>query len=179
MKEDTVLERINWTEPEYLGLEWKPNKFQSIWKELTRDEFDMLRDHGAYGLIGINYESVVPLPGQPETMGVFGGYQIHYYFYPHYALAIADRYMIYREYDSPKFPAGKGDFLPKKLNKVDKLTENTYGYARRYFRIGCEHKWKELGQKECREKGIAHWGICWHVEECQKCGMRWSYDSSG
>lgn len=48
----------------------------------------------------------------------------------------------------------------------------------RYFKFGCTHEnRRELSQKECNERGIAHFGMCWHVEEC-KCGKISSYDSS-
>lgn len=48
----------------------------------------------------------------------------------------------------------------------------------RYFRIGCQHELKELGVDECRRRGIDHFGRCWHVQECTKCGLIESYDSS-
>lgn len=49
----------------------------------------------------------------------------------------------------------------------------------RFFRIGCEHEWRELGAQEARAKGLEHWGMCWHVMECSKCGFIESHDSSG
>ena len=50
----------------------------------------------------------------------------------------------------------------------------------RYFWFGpCRHILKEISQKECIERGIAHFGMCWHVVECTKCGRIHSYDSSG
>jgi len=49
----------------------------------------------------------------------------------------------------------------------------------RYFELGCDHDYRELGQKECKDRGIKHWGMCWHEWECKKCGQRKSYDSSG
>ena len=33
-----------------------------------------------------------------------------------------------------------------------------------YYKFsGCEHTYRELTQKECREKDIMHHGMCWHV----------------
>lgn len=43
----------------------------------------------------------------------------------------------------------------------------------------CIHEFNEISQKECKEIGIAHFGNCWHVEKCKKCGVISSYDSSG
>lgn len=48
----------------------------------------------------------------------------------------------------------------------------------RCYRIGCEHDWVELGQRECSERGIVHFGMCFHVEECKKCFLVQSFDSS-
>jgi hypothetical protein len=36
----------------------------------------------------------------------------------------------------------------------------------KFFEIGCDHKYGELTQKECRERGMSHYGHCWHVMEC-------------
>ena len=43
----------------------------------------------------------------------------------------------------------------------------------------CIHEMREISQRECRERGIRHFGMCWHVLECRKCGRIRSYDSSG
>ncbi|NIN00473.1 MAG: hypothetical protein GTO24_21045 [candidate division Zixibacteria bacterium] len=43
----------------------------------------------------------------------------------------------------------------------------------------CIHVFKELGVEECRERGIAHWGMCFHVYECVNCDRITSADSSG
>lgn len=47
-----------------------------------------------------------------------------------------------------------------------------------YFEIGCQHEWGELSPEKCRGKGISHYGMCWHVVECLRCGYIESYDSS-
>lgn len=51
-------------------------------------------------------------------------------------------------------------------------------YYMKFYLFGCEHKWREMGVKECAEKNITHFGMCWHVYECEKCGMRETTDSS-
>ena len=49
----------------------------------------------------------------------------------------------------------------------------------RYFQFGvCEHKYRELSAAESRKKGVEHWGMCWHVYQCDKCGDMTSADSS-
>ena len=47
-----------------------------------------------------------------------------------------------------------------------------------YFAFGCKHKYRELSQKECKEKNIPHYGNCYHVSECSECGHIFSVDSS-
>jgi uncharacterized protein with PIN domain len=49
----------------------------------------------------------------------------------------------------------------------------------RYFRVGCNHQYVECSHERVKEKGIRHFGNCWHVTECTKCGHIYSYDSSG
>lgn len=48
-----------------------------------------------------------------------------------------------------------------------------------YYRFGCQHEWRELSQAEAQKAGKVHYGMCWHVCQCTKCGEWWSYDSSG
>lgn len=43
----------------------------------------------------------------------------------------------------------------------------------------CIHERREVEQSECRKRGIVHHGMCWHVNECKKCGQLSAYDSSG
>lgn len=58
----------------------------------------------------------------------------------------------------------------------------TYDYWRKLLltvRLGCDHNYKELSVEEAKKRGIIHWGMCYHVLECSKCGHIISYDSSG
>lgn len=59
------------------------------------------------------------------------------------------------------------------------ITSEYYEGKVRAFKFGCEHKYKELSQSECKEKEIRHFGSCYHVTECEKCGHIMCYDSSG
>lgn len=45
--------------------------------------------------------------------------------------------------------------------------------------LGCDHDFRELSLEECRERNIMHWGMCYHVYECEHCGYIKSQDSSG
>jgi hypothetical protein len=42
----------------------------------------------------------------------------------------------------------------------------------------CKHEWKELSAEEVRKSGGIHWGSCWHVYQCVKCGEIEAQDSS-
>jgi hypothetical protein len=54
-----------------------------------------------------------------------------------------------------------------------------YRYYPRYFKFGaCIHTHRELSQQEARSRDIPHYGRCYHVNECTKCGFIESYDSS-
>jgi len=48
-----------------------------------------------------------------------------------------------------------------------------------YFAFGCDHVYHELKQEECSKRNIQHFGMCYHVSECEKCKHILSYDSSG
>lgn len=48
-----------------------------------------------------------------------------------------------------------------------------------YLRLGCEHKWEEKNKEWCVLHKVAHYGNCFHVQQCLKCGQVDSYDSSG
>jgi len=50
----------------------------------------------------------------------------------------------------------------------------------KFYEIGCQHKYRELPQDECRERGISYPidATRWHVNECETCGHINAYDSS-
>lgn len=66
--------------------------------------------------------------------------------------------------------------LPEKWKLVN--DEIVYTEDFKYYLIGCDHSYKELSYIECKEKGIPHYGRCWHVNECEHCGKISSVDSS-
>jgi hypothetical protein len=44
--------------------------------------------------------------------------------------------------------------------------------------LGCEHTMQTLTQQECRKRNIPHYGMCYSVSECTKCGEITAVDSS-
>ena len=42
----------------------------------------------------------------------------------------------------------------------------------------CIHDFVEIGYEECEELGIKHYGHCYHVWRCTKCGEAQGHDSS-
>ena len=49
----------------------------------------------------------------------------------------------------------------------------------KYFRFGCNHTYQEISVDQATEKGFKHFGLYWHVYECQKCNHTFGQDSSG
>jgi len=47
------------------------------------------------------------------------------------------------------------------------------------WKLGCDHKMKEITQKEAKSQGLSHWGMHCHVYKCTVCGFVESFDSSG
>lgn len=55
---------------------------------------------------------------------------------------------------------------------------NGWGFVEPGLDATCIHDWHELSYIQCQEKGIRHWGSCWHVYECVKgCGKTMAQDS--
>lgn len=56
---------------------------------------------------------------------------------------------------------------------------NGYGWVRDgSLNATCIHEETELSSSECRAAGVPHYGMCWHVYRCTKCGHIRSVDSS-
>jgi len=84
---------------------------------------------------------------------------------------------------------GRDNFLTNKIMSAtlfwfrDKtgwaIVPNFWEGSIRYFRFGCDHEYKELSMSESAKRGVHHFGNCYHVRECKKCGHIYAYDSSG
>lgn len=49
----------------------------------------------------------------------------------------------------------------------------------KFYKFGrCEHKFREIGSEEAQQHGVIHWGRCYHVYLCDKCGYVEAHDSS-
>lgn len=48
----------------------------------------------------------------------------------------------------------------------------------KFYRFGCVHEFVELTPDLAREEGVPHFGRCYHVYKCKKCGEILSQDSS-
>ena len=62
-----------------------------------------------------------------------------------------------------------------RLNQDDRIE---YSDSPLFYYLGCNHQYRELSIRECRERNISHFGSCWHVHECTECGFIRSVDSS-
>jgi len=58
------------------------------------------------------------------------------------------------------------------------MVHPTSKFPTRYFRIGCQHVWKGLTEKQMRDLNIGPLGRCEHVQICNKCGTVYRTDSS-
>ena len=102
----------------------------------------------------------------------------HFYWFDRYGLAISDIYCakrsyennceLYEEqnYDLPTFITGHGDFL---ADPSGKLFKQQFGFARRFFRIGCKHSNLIHSSANMFE----------HTTVCKDCGWSETTDSSG
>lgn len=51
-------------------------------------------------------------------------------------------------------------------------------YELKYYRFGCKHALKEISIAEAKRRNILHYGNCYHVYECTKCGYVQGVDTS-
>ncbi len=52
-----------------------------------------------------------------------------------------------------------------------------YDEQPRFFRIGCKHTYYTMSIDECLKEGRIHYGGCYQVMRCIKCGFTEAYDS--
>jgi hypothetical protein len=101
--------------------------------------------------------------------GLDNHWNVHYYFFPHYALAAAERYQS-RRYESDLM--GKGNYFPAQWGDgVFKV---------RFFRLGCSHpNSREVYGKEARDLGFNPFDNFDHCYWCPDCGYKRMVNSSG
>jgi hypothetical protein len=111
-------------------------------------------------------------------------WSVHYYFSHLYGVAVAERYCSWGTYKEcgvlenrtpfmGEFITGIGHFIPAN-SKVQEFGDRDYGFAIRFFKLGCEHQWRELSKEEANSKGHSHYGMFCHINECEKCGQTWT-----
>jgi hypothetical protein len=127
------------------------NDFPPNWREITQEEFASSLFF-SYTPDWIDFRQMLPprVPGKPSTYsGMVSAYL--YFFWNKTGIGIVSTY------------EGK-TYNAKKVLK--------------YFKFGCDHKYRELSREESAKKGRTHHGMCYHIEECTTCGHIWEYDSS-
>lgn len=87
----------------------------------------------------------------------------------------------FRQFQDPEHNKGYMGFQSAKLFYMP--FNDGYGMYNhrgevRYFRFGCEHKWRAVTPEECHKRKILHFGRNFSVVECELCGYINSYDSS-
>lgn len=58
------------------------------------------------------------------------------------------------------------------------LIRDSHTKQPRYYRYGCKHEYRSMTSEELRGRDIIHFGNCYHVDICTKCGHISAYDSS-
>ena len=151
-----------WHEPEdYLGIDWTSyNKMPEPYREIDYKEFLKILVCGGWGVAATNFRQI-QLP--EETGGIAS---VHFFLLPFNCVAVADIF----EYTWSKSARDQG------------LKINSHGRAYhrlRFFKVGCDHKFREMSPEEAREGGGMHWGRHCHCYICDKCGTKQTVDSSG
>ena len=121
-------------------------------REITEKEFAQSHFF-SYDAVGYGHKQILPTPlrkagVEPATNG-------------HHDCMTSVKYFVYHD--------GTGVAM----------TSDYWAGKVRYFHFAvCDHEMVELSGAECDAKGIQHYGRCWHVRECKKCGYVQSSDSS-
>ena len=75
-------------------------------------------------------------------------------------------------------PDGVAQQESRTFNPGDDLAAGIEEMRLNVRKLCCHEHSREMGSQECREKGIQHFGSCWHVYECLDCHEVYSVDSS-
>ena len=151
-----------WHEPEdYLGIDWTSyNKMPEPYREIDHKEFLEILVCGGWGVSGTNFRQV-KLP--EETGGIAA---VNFFLLPYTCVAVAHIY----EYTWSKSRRDQGL----------KIDSHGKAYHRlRFFKVGCDHKFREMSSKETAERGGVHMGTFDHHYICDKCDTLQTVDSSG
>lgn len=140
-----------------LSLEWTAgNIMPASYQEITQFEYMGLGDLGHEAEDESYYEGF-NIPNEPEW---FGGWSCHIRVYGTYGTVLAH---IGANRITDRHIQGEGIIVPP-------TSRNGNTYIARFFRIGCDHKWRPVPSDS---------SMHYHVFHCQKCNSRMSQDSSG
>ncbi len=151
-----------WHEPkDYLGIDWKTyNKMPEPYREIDYEEFLKILVCSGWGVVATNFKQLQ----LPEETG--GAASVNFFLLPYNCVAVADIY----EYTWSKSKRDQG-------LKID--SHGKAYHCLRFFKVGCDHKFREMSVKETVERGGIHDGAFCHAYICDKCGTKQTVDSSG
>ena len=130
------------------------------YREIDPKEFLKILVCGGWGISATNFRQV-HLPD--ETGGIV---PIHFYLLPFTCVAVAKVF----EYKWSKSRSNQGLTIPSHGEAYNRL---------RFFKVGCDHEFREMSPKETVERGGKHWGMHCHANICDECGTLQTLDSSG
>ena len=151
-----------WHEPEdYLGIDWKTyNEMPEPYREIDPKEFLKILVCGGWGVVAANFRQMQ----LPEETG--GMASVHFFLLPYNCVAVANIF----EYTWSKSKSNQGLTIPSHGEAYNRL---------RFFKVGCDHKFREMTFKEAAERDCEHWGRHCHVYICDGCDTIQTVDSSG
>ena len=152
-----------------LDIEWGGyNTLPTPYHELSLDEALIALHTDHMGAARFYASKQCPLPG-----GFQGHWNVTLHVWRDKVIAVCKWYDRIEKFDKAGMEIGKGVWVQKRQG-------GGYGYFMRFFRIGCQHpNLKELSQEETKAKGMSHYGMHDHYDECPDCGFAMRTDSSG
>lgn len=161
---------IEWTEPDYLNLDWSGHDLPQPHVEISRDEFLTILAATGGVLQGTNYRQIrmTDDPGK-EWHGSLKKtvWDCHFYFYGETAIAVAATYINDGTgiEEDEGWKTSDGRVLHGQV--VKRSTSD--GFLARFYRLGCTHEATTEEKISRRERRVT----------CPDCGMSYTYDSSG
>jgi len=158
----------------------RPNSLPEPAIEITLEEYLWEKNRINFILMGMGYDQVF-LPDLEEHSYMRNFWSVNYEWYPDMGFAIASRHTTWEKYVQCKnvfdnsgdknlidFVTGRGIFVHDPLTMRSEILSGDYGFAHRWFRIGCHHNLTEENPRMFE-----------HIYTCKKCGYRYTTDSSG
>lgn len=169
---------ITWTKPVTNNLVWPdvPNELPRPRLEIMLPEFLRSLNTSEATLEGVHFEQVYLKSCNTASNDLW---TVHYYWLPKYGLAVASLYTTYQNWKRKK-QQGKGIFTLDDPRLDLRIAKHAFGYAYRFFRLGCTHEKKyEMTSEEASFGYNIHLERMEHAYRCPDCGQQWVNDSSG